>query len=304
MKNSIFISYLLVAVFLSTAIFFASCNQTERSNGPNVVEVKAVDYAFAAPDTILSGWTTFRMKNHGEEEHFMLINPLPDGVDISNIIAAAEMIQSIHDRYDSGEINKEEVYEALGNSFGEPTDAVSYRGGPGFLSMGHTVEATTFLEPGRYVIECYMRTPDGVQHNTLGMIRELIVMDEANDANAPEADLDITLTNDDILMDGELQQGTYTFAVHFEEHPVGYIGNDVHLVQLEDDTDMDQVAKWMDVFEKGGLVSPAPVEFLGGSNEMPAGNTAYFTINLEPGKYAWVTELDYELKKWKKFEVN
>lgn len=303
MINSTFISYLLIVVFLPTTIFLSSCNQSERTNGPNIVEIKAVDYAFAAPDTVPSGWTTFRMANHGKEEHFMLINPLSDGVDISTILAAAEMIQSVHDRYDRGEINKEEVHEILGNSLGEPTETVRYRGGPGFLTMGHTVEATAFLEPGRYLIECYMRTPEGVQHNTLGMIRELTVSEEITDTKAPEADFEITLTNDDILVNEEFEQGTFTFAVHFEEHPVGYIGNDVHLVRLENNTDMNHVARWMDVFEKGGLMSPAPVAFLGGTNEMPAGHTAYFTVNLEPGKYAWVAELDYELKKWKEFEV-
>ena len=303
MKSSTFVSYLLITAFLPITMFLAGCNKTERANGPNIVEIKAVEYAFAAPDTIPSGWTTFRMENHGKEEHFMLINPLSEGVGISNILEAAEMIQGIHDQYDRGEINKEEVYEILGNSLGEPTKEVRYRGGPGFLTMGHTVEATAFLEPGRYLIECYMRTPEGVQHNTLGMIRELTVTDETTDTKAPEADFGITLTNDEIRVNEELEQGTYTFAVHFEEHPVGYIGNDVHLIRLENDTEMDQVARWMDVFEKGGLMSPAPVEFLGGINEMPAGHTAYFTVNLQPGKYAWVAELDYKFKKWKEFEV-
>ena len=200
MNNDSNTFYLLITV-LSTAIFLSSCNKTERVKGPNIVEIKAVDYAFAAPDTISSGWTTFRMANLGNEEHFMLINPLSEGVDITNILAAAEMIQSVHEQYDRGEINKEEVHKILGSSFGEPSEEVRYRGGPGFLTMGHTVEATTFLEPGRYLIECYMRTPEGVQHNTIGMIRELTVTDEVTDTKAPEADFEIRLTNDDILVE-------------------------------------------------------------------------------------------------------
>jgi hypothetical protein len=42
---------------------------------------------------------------------------------------------------------------------------------------------------------------------------------------------------------------------------------------------------WID-----GMVSPAPVEFLGGADQMPAGSTAYFEVDLEPGSYAWISE--------------
>jgi hypothetical protein len=38
-------------------------------------------------------------------------------------------------------------------------------------------------------------------------------------------------------------------------------------------------------------MSPAPAEFLGGTNEMPAGATSYFNVTLEPGDYAWIAEV-------------
>jgi hypothetical protein len=43
----------------------------------------------------------------------------------------------------------------------------------------------------------------------------------------------------------------------------------------------------------GGLESPAPdnVTFLGGVNDMPGGNTAYFTASLEEGNYAFIAEV-------------
>ena len=43
-----------------------------------VVDVRAEEYAFDAPDQIKSGWVTFRMENAGEETHFLTVSRLPD----------------------------------------------------------------------------------------------------------------------------------------------------------------------------------------------------------------------------------
>ncbi|GMQ81782.1 MAG: hypothetical protein BMS9Abin05_1218 [Rhodothermia bacterium] len=40
-----------------------------------------------------------------------------------------------------------------------------------------------------------------------------------------------------------------------------------------------------------GSQTPSTVEFLVGTHEMPAGSTAYFTVILEPGRYAWISEV-------------
>jgi hypothetical protein len=61
----------------------------------------------------------------------------------------------------------------------------------------------------------------------------------------------------------------------------------------------------MDWSAPGGLQTPAPAEFLGGLNEMPAGSTGYFTVDLEPGEYAWISEVPDASAKGmlKEFEV-
>ncbi|MBI1966707.1 MAG: hypothetical protein HYS40_01840, partial [Gemmatimonadetes bacterium] len=41
--------------------------------GPTVVTITATDFAFAAPDTIPAGLTTFRMLNQGQEPHQAVI---------------------------------------------------------------------------------------------------------------------------------------------------------------------------------------------------------------------------------------
>jgi hypothetical protein len=48
-----------------------------------VVEVKTFDYAFSAPDTILSGATTFHLVNQGPSQHHLVIFALPKGMSLA-----------------------------------------------------------------------------------------------------------------------------------------------------------------------------------------------------------------------------
>jgi len=43
--------------------------------------------------------------------------------------------------------------------------------------------------------------------------------------------------------------------------------------------------------ERSGLETPAPVEFLGGPEGMPAGGTGYFSVDLKPGQYVLIAEV-------------
>ena len=76
-----------------------------------------------------------------------------------------------------------------------------------------------------------------------------------------------------------------------------FVGHDVHLARLEDDTDLEQLAIWMDWSEPSGLETPAPVQFVGGVNEMPAGETGYVHVRLAPGRYAWIAEVPHSMQK-------
>lgn len=66
----------LVVFLFALGVFACQSPEDESAdeNAPPVVEVTAVDYAFAAPDTVRSGWTTFRMRNEGEEHHLFLMD--------------------------------------------------------------------------------------------------------------------------------------------------------------------------------------------------------------------------------------
>ena len=264
---------------------------TESSSGAHVVDVIARDYAFDAPAEIPSGWTTFRLKNEGKEHHFLLLNRLPDGKTFDEYVAEVALpFDSVWHELKRGAVDKVEAGAMLGRLLPAWYASVKQMGGPGLVAAGGVAQTSVKLEPGSYVIECYVKTPDGEFHAALGMARPFTVTTDASGASAPEADFQITLSNDEMAVQGDVTEGEQTVAVHFQEHPEAGLGNDVHLVRLDDGTDMAELVRWMDWMNVDGLRAPAPAEFLGGAQEVPVGHTAYFTVDLTPGRYAWISE--------------
>lgn len=263
---------------------------TPPGPAPPVVEVRTTDYAFHAPSEIRSGWTTFRMTNGGQEPHFLILWRLPDDRTFDDYASQViEPFVTLLGRYKTGELTREQLFEQLGGALPDWLDLGAMgRGGPGFLSPGRSAETTVELEPGSYVMECYMVNADGAIHNDLGMLRPLTVTEESTGASPPEADVELTLANYEIRSQGELEPGENTIRVRVADRPEGLLGHDIHLARLDDDTDLDEVTRWMDWVD--GLTPPAPVEFLGGAEQVAPGEASYLTVDLEPGRYAWISE--------------
>lgn len=288
-------------LFVAVLLTFAACEAGDRPEQageadtaaaavPPVVDITAVDYAFQAPAELPSGWTTIRMENAGAEEHFLSLWKLPDGRTLDDY--TSEVVPAFGEAYTALEegASREEAGGILGRAIPAWYAEVVPMGGPGFLSPGRTGETTVRLEPGTYVMECYVKTPDGRFHGELGMIQQLTVTADSTGAAEPSGGVEVVLSNAGIAGPANLTVGEHTVAVRFSEQPEAGLGNDVHLVRLEEDTDLEALAAWMDWMELEGLRAPAPVEFLGGTQERPAGKSAYFRVEVEAGPYAWVSE--------------
>jgi hypothetical protein len=286
------------------AASFSACQSDDRGQSDDhaaqsdggaakaaVVEVITADFAFHAPSEIPSGWTTFLTKNEGHEHHFFLLNQLPEGKTFEDYQKeVASPFDDVWHALKTGVADKAEAGQMLGSLLPAWYASVRQMGGPGLLAPGLAVRTTAKLDPGSYVMECYVKTADGTFHSSLGMQRPITVTEADSGGSPPEADIEIMLYNFVISVEGEATPGEHTVAVHFEEHPEFGLGNDVHLVRLHDGMSLDEVVQWMDWMNLGGLRAPSPAIFLGGTQEMPVGYTAYFTVNLEPGRYAWISE--------------
>lgn len=266
--------------------------EARRNDGrrPNAVDIVATGHTLDAPAEIPAGWTTLRLHNRSRETHFALLDLLPKGRTVEDSIAeVVPVFQDAMDLINAGE--PDAGFAEFDNLPAWFADVV-YMGGPGFVAPGGLAETTVYLEPGTYAIECYVKS-DGVFHTTHGMITGLTVTEERANGRQPRADVELTLSaQGGIEVDGDLRPGKQTIAVHFADQTVhgNVLGHDVHLARLDEDTDLDELATWMNWIT--GLEDPPPAEFLGGAHEMPAGQTAYFSAHLTPGRYALIAEVD------------
>jgi hypothetical protein len=268
--------------------------------GPNVVHVAADDHEFVTShQEIASGWTTFRFENQSHAPHFLIIEKMPEFEGDQKTVEDSEaevvpVFQNFMDSFRSEPLSFPSMGFALPAWYAD----VIFMGGPGLTSPGETSETRVHLEPGTYVIECYVKTDDGTFHSTKGMIEGLVVGERSNAAGEPprtSGRLTVSFSDGISIDRAPRRPGTQTFEVHFADQTVysHFLGHDVHLVRLETGADTEALETWMNWVIPGSLASPGPagVTFLGGVQDMPAGSTAYLRATLTPGDYAWIAEV-------------
>lgn len=263
--------------------------QAGPSDAPRVVEVTGFNYAFQAPDTIPSGWTTFRFHNQGAELHVFDLLRLPDDQTYGDLrqqfFPAAD---SIIRAFGADRIDAKEARFALARARPAWMEEMEVGQGVGLTSSGRTAETTLRLEPGIYYMKCFVFTEDRLVHWGLGMRRPLVVTEGPSRGSPPEADITVTLTEYSIRMDGGVSRGETTFAIRFgDRRDAGESPyQDIHLARLEEKTTVDRVVRWA----AGPFAAPPPATFLGGAHAAPAGETQYVTAELTPGRYAWISD--------------
>ncbi len=266
----------------------------QQKEKEHVVQIVTETMDFQMPDTIRSGWQTFRYINKSYETHFFLLDKYPEGKTIED--GEKEILPPFQEGMDLINAGKPEEAGAAFSKLPEWFGKVIFSGGSGLISPGNTSVTTLKLEPGYYVVECYVKMQNGMFHSVMGMVKELIVTADSSNQAPPKADVRIDISSSEgIVVDGEVSKGSQTFAVHFKDQIVheNFVGHDVNLVRLDENADLDKLENWMNWVDPKGLITPAPegFTFLGGVNDMPAGSTGYFTVNLVPGNYALVSEV-------------
>ncbi len=288
---------LISAICLLLFQLFSQWANGEPGPPGGVVEIRAVGMKFDAPEQVAAGWTTFRFINASSMIHFAMIDRPPEGVtaDVmaSTSAAAFQLLMDAMNAKDQAGIDA--AYAKFPPWLGE----MQYRGGPGFLSPGLTSATTVYLEPGYHVLECYVKT-GGIFHTTrpsadsLGMLHEFSVITAPSTGREPTPTAIVDISNSGlVLASGGFVAGENIVRVNFTEQQAfpTFVGNDVHVVRLNTNDDLATAGAWLDWREPDGLETPAPVTFLGGINDMPAGKHGYIHLDLEPGNYALIGEV-------------
>lgn len=267
----------LILLFTSIAILpaCAAGDQAARTEqtaaAPNVVSLSATEYTFQAPDTIASGWVTFRVANHGEEIHYAHIVGLEAGRSVQDLAGA--------------------YAEAIRNSAPRPSWVKRF-GGPGGTAPGDTSSVTQHLEPGSYVWICPMEDSGGEPHFAKGEIKPLVVRaagaDAGSRAAAPEADLVIRLLDHSFAFETPVQAGRHTIRVE----NAGAEPHDLVLMKIAPGKSLEDVRRWLNpesARRPDQPEDPPPLESMGtlagGIATIAPGMEAFFEADLTPGEY-------------------
>ena len=176
---------LALLVFTAVGCTRATRNPDVSPSGTNVVDIVSRGLHFDAPDVIPAGWTTFRFRNETGGTHFVALEkmPLVEGAQKTLEDSKAEVVpvfQNIMDSLAGVPLSSPGSGLAVPEWYG----GVVLTGGPGLVAPGRTAETSVYLEPGTYVIECYVKD-NGVFHSMAGMIDQIVVTDETSRARSP-----------------------------------------------------------------------------------------------------------------------
>lgn len=273
--------------------------QDGAREGPPVLEVTALEYEFRTTTTeIPAGWTTVELENRGEETHMLEFLRLPDEATYSRLRRFLGVLDTLQARLEEGAIDSARYRTAVKSEAPSWASDPEARSGPGLVTPGRTARTTVRLEPGTYVMACFLVDSAGELHYMRGMRSKMTVTEASSGASPPEADVALTLADYEMSVDGRMTTGEQTVAVHFgeREKPQEAPYQDIRLARLEEGVSVKELVQW-----DGS--PPAPAELLGGAHPLPAGSTAYFTVNLEPGRYAWYSHSSDEKGMTKTFSV-
>ncbi|MEL4456003.1 hypothetical protein [Lutimonas vermicola] len=309
-KNSILIFTILAFIVL------ASCQEkketktlgNEIDSEKNYVEVITNGMDFEMVDEVKSGWTTFKYINKSIEPHFFILEKMPDtlGLETYKKDIFPPFI-SAFEHFEKGEMEAGiKEFEKIPQWFYK----VELAGGVGLTSKKTISKSTIFLEPGTYVMECYVRMPNGLGHVFMGMVKELKVSKESNGNKPPIADFNIGISSEKgISFIDSIKAGNYMLAVKFEDQKQyeHLMGHDVNLVKIENDSLIIDLSNWLNIVDFKAFRTPEPegLLFLGGVEDLPSGKTGYFEVTLEKGSYVLISEIPnaVERKMIKTFSV-
>lgn len=240
--------------FLSLLAFVLTLTvTTANADEPYVVQVNAHDYRFEMPSTMKSGWVTFDFHNKGNEMHVAILGKRPDDVALEDFKQAIKNLRDI---------------------------PFQGHGGPGLHSPGQHSKTAINLPPGDYVLLCGTRNAAGQSHFRLGMVHYFEVTDEPNHAPEPKEDVNLTLSMFDVATDAPLRPGSNTIRI---KNNTGEFG-DVHLVSLNAEASLDDARNYLEAIKE-----PAPPHFIGGIEQGDPNVVQYLTVELEEGRYGWIS---------------
>jgi hypothetical protein len=252
-------------LFVGAAAFLSSSNVRDARASAAfkvpVVTIHAKEFSFTAPSTIPAGQVTLRLVNDGQQLHHVQVLQLTQGKTMADLEAAMK-------------------------SKGPPPAWLVSVGGPNAAVPGATIEATLTLDPGNYVIACFIPSPgaDATPHAMKGMIKPLTVSAEKGVTQAgaeveatPTPDIHLELKDYGFVFSKPVTAGKHTIHVMND----GPQEHEAVLFRLAPGKHISDV----DAYVEGGMQGPPPGKPIAGMAALGKGRTGIFTDDFTPGTY-------------------
>ena len=222
---------------------------------PQIITITARDFAYDAPDTVSAGMVTIKLVNQGPDLHHVQLLHLTDGKTAADLQAGLKAMKP-----------------------GSPPPPWAHDvAGPNAPVPGGEQSIMEQLEPGNYVMVCFISGADGVPHVMKGMIRPLTVIPATTAAApAPSADINVTMTDYAWKITPEITAGKHIIKI---ENAAAQ-SHEMVIAMLAPGKTPADLAKWI---EK--QVGPPPGKPIGGISGMGKGAVVYLPVDLESGEY-------------------
>ena len=252
--HALSINRIIRALAIAGVFALASCGGGDVASTQTI---RVSDYSFDMPDVLVGSTVDLEIINDGSVAHELGLAQIKPGTTVEQI---NELIHS------GSEIIPEFI-------LGDP-------GGINFIGPGERLRYQRHLQAGSYVVFCPIPFADGSQHLDVGMIR-LFTVSNTRVETLDVADATITLNDDSITLP-VLIAGKRSYAIT----NAGTVPHEVYIVGVPTkiNPDWDVIGEKGGAWIEGGQVGPPPVEvqFPGGHQTIPPGETVVLTLTLRP----------------------
>lgn len=220
-----------------------------------MITVIARDYSFEVPETIPAGRVKFVLRNEGFEAHSAQLYRLNDEINIDRFRAAM----------DDGIASEREVATVLG--------------GPANVDRGKTgPPVEVLLEPGDYVVVCWLLGAGGTAHAFRNMVQTFRVTSSADrQPTSPPTDGTFELSEYEIVVPEDFD-GTGRYRVVNR----GGEWHELVILKLGRKQSADDALAHI---TGARLQYPPPYTSRGGVSGLEVGGEAVLEMDLQPGKY-------------------
>jgi hemerythrin-like domain-containing protein/uncharacterized cupredoxin-like copper-binding protein len=258
----------LVALVVVLAALFAGCGNDDAgaSAGPSApvdaptaqpasdITITATDYSFeSSSQRIASGRVRMTLDNQGDEPHQVQFGLVEPGT------TADSFYETFHT-----------------DGAGAAEKLLRWQTGVNAVEPGEQGSVVGDLEPGQYLMVCFVPGHDGQSHIDKKMIVPVEVVPGGDEVAEPTAEGEVVLEDYAITMPKGFD-GNGTFAVR----NAGPADHELILMRFKDGKDLNDLIAWSD----GGSKGVSPVTYESGIGTIPRGETSWVDLDLGSGSY-------------------